>query len=68
MVDNKLWPGEDIIDEWAWQNEDQKVVWILFDFVPSSAAGCIRVRLKRNKKNIGQNKFGRTNSTDNRAR
>ena len=39
-------------------HEEQKVVWILFNFVPSSAAGCIRVRLKRNKKNIGWNKFG----------
>ena len=50
MVDNKLWPGEDIIDEWAWLNEDQKVVWILFDFFSNSAAGCIRVRLKKEKK------------------
>ena len=49
-AENLLWPGSDITDEWAWLNEDKKVAWILFDFFSSSAAGCIRVRLKKEKK------------------
>ena len=50
FVENLLWPGADFIEKLARLNEDKKVVWNLFDFYSNSAAGCIRVRLKKEKK------------------